>query len=158
MGGAPTVQGTLPGTLSDALPQKQPRNNRDDNWGRRLVGHPHLFYYVCIHSRGVLYQRERERERERESETPTKKPKKKKKQVRDVDLDVVVDEGERVVGGGRVQDGENTRGTTNRLAVCGSPAPERREKKRDATTANKKHPDNKRRERDPKKMRTGVGS
>ena len=37
---------------------------------------------------------------------------------------------------------ENTRGTTNRCAVCVSPAPEEKKKKRDATTANKKQPDN----------------
>ena len=72
MGGAPTAQDKLSGTLSDALPPKQPRNNRDDNWGRRLVGHPLVYTRVCMQSAGDLNQRERERERARDADNENK--------------------------------------------------------------------------------------
>ena len=96
---------------------------------------------------------ERERERERESETPTRNQTTRtnnKKQVRGGSL------GEDAVAEVRVDDvergqEENTRGTTNRNAVCVSPAPEE-EKKRDATTANKKkQPNNRQKKRGTQK-------
>ena len=100
MGGAPTAQDTWSGPLSDALSPKRSQNNRDYSWGRRLEGHPIVFYNVCMQRRGDLNQ-----ERERERETPTTKPNHKeqttKKQVRGGGLgenavpDVRVDDVER---------------------------------------------------------------
>ena len=68
MGGAPTAQDGLSGALSSALSPKKAKNNRDDNWGRRLVGHPRLFSYTFSHA-GATYTKKREREqREKERE------------------------------------------------------------------------------------------
>ena len=97
-------------------------------------------------------ERERDRERERNADNENKPKTKHKPQVRGPHLGVVAVVDVRVDDVERGQE-ENTRGTTNRNAVCGSPAPGEREK-RDATTANKKQPNNKRtreRERDPNK-------
>ena len=81
-------------------------------------------------------ERQRERERERNADNENKPKTKHKPQVRGPRLGVVAVVDVRVDDVERGQE-ENTRGTTNRNAVCGSPAPGEKEK-RDATTANKK--------------------
>ena len=101
----------------------------------------------------------KEREREREREAHHNQDKKKHSVAVDLEENAVHDvwvEGEGMCAGRK-----DTRGTTNRNAVCVSPAPEE-EKKRDATTANKKttkQQEKKReRERDPRVILTRVGS
>ena len=140
----------------------KPKNDHYNSGGRRLIGHPSVFSNVCMQRTSDLNQRERERERERERarrrqrNQTTRTNKKQTKQVRGGGL------GENAVPDVRVDDvergqEENTRGTTNRNAVCVSPAPEE-EKKRNATTANKNNQTTIEKKRDPRITVTGVGS
>ena len=60
------------------------------------------------------------------------------------DLGEVANEGVRVEGDGRVQDEERLGETQTTHGLCVSPAPGEKKKKRHATTATKKQPNNKR--------------